>query len=171
MTHKHSIQMTEAEQANRIWDALFIQNSPISEACRGVLTTLNALGLDVKRRDLAAIRKWFAGWKVNDYIDRCMELAGVRRICMTNSPFDDLERPVWEGGFKRDERFDAALRLAAIEQLRLGLAAAPANSLSSTSWDSLLTVRYAGARGSRIAIAARARRTLVLPPLIAMSEG
>src|SRR5439155_21807138 len=100
-----------AEQANRIWDALFIQNSPISEACRGVLTTLNALGLDVKRRDLAAIRKWFAGWKVNDYIDQCMELAGVKRICMTNSPFDDVERPVWEKGFRRDERFAAGLRI------------------------------------------------------------
>src|SRR5205814_10115556 len=44
--------MPKVEQANRIWDALFVQNSPISEACRGVLTTLNALGLDVKRRDL-----------------------------------------------------------------------------------------------------------------------
>jgi hypothetical protein len=30
---------------------------------------------------------------------------------MTNSPFDDLERPVWERGFKRDERFKAALRI------------------------------------------------------------
>ena len=26
-------------QAEMIWEALFIQNSPISEACRGVLTT------------------------------------------------------------------------------------------------------------------------------------
>ncbi len=103
--------MPKTEQANRIWDALFIQNSPISEACRGVLTTLHALGLDVKRRDLAAIRKWFAGWKANDYMDRCMELAGVKRICMTNSPFDDLERPVWEKGFRRDERFVGALRI------------------------------------------------------------
>src|SRR5437762_762107 len=103
--------MSKAQQAERIWDALFIQNSPISEACRGILTTLNALGLDVKKRDLAAVRKWFADWKVNDYVDRCIELAGVQRICMTNSPFDDLERPVWERGFRRDERFYGALRI------------------------------------------------------------
>src|ERR1035438_7080410 len=32
---------------------------PVSEACRGVLTTLNALGLDVKKRDLPALRRWF----------------------------------------------------------------------------------------------------------------
>jgi hypothetical protein len=30
---------------------------------------------------------------------------------MTNSPFDGLERPVWEKGFGRDERFTAALRI------------------------------------------------------------
>ena len=30
---------------------------------------------------------------------------------MTNSPFDDVERAVWDKGFKRDERFTAALRI------------------------------------------------------------
>ena len=78
--------MSKTEQADRIWQALFIQNSPISEACRGVLTTLNRLGLDVTARDLPSLRKWFSDWKVEDYVGRCMELAGVDRICMTNSP-------------------------------------------------------------------------------------
>src|SRR2546430_7280336 len=94
--------LTKTRQAELIWDALFIQNSPISEACRGVVTTLNALGLEAKQRDLPAIRKWFANWKVEDYITRCMELGGVKTISMTNSPFDDLEKPVWEKGFGRD---------------------------------------------------------------------
>src|ERR1044071_2220413 len=44
-------QLSKTEQAQSIWNALFIQHSPISEACRGVLTTLNALGLDVRKRD------------------------------------------------------------------------------------------------------------------------
>jgi hypothetical protein len=103
--------MSKQEQANAIWNALFIEHSPISEACRGVLTTLNRLGLDVKKRDLPALRKWFAKWKVADYTTHCMEVAGVQRICMTNSPFDDVERVVWERGFNRDERFTAALRI------------------------------------------------------------
>jgi hypothetical protein len=103
--------MSKTQQADLIWDALFIQHSPISEACRGVLTTLNALGLDVKKRDLAAIRKWFAQQKPEAYLDRCMELANVKTICMTNSPFDDLERPIWESGYKGDSRFVSALRI------------------------------------------------------------
>jgi len=98
-------------QANLIWDALFLQHSPVSESCRGVVTTLHALGLDVKHRDLPAIRRWFAGQNVDDHLQRCMELAGVKSICMTNSPFDDLERPVWQKGFDREPWFTAALRI------------------------------------------------------------
>jgi len=103
--------LSKTRQADLIWDALFIQHSPISEACRGVLTTLHAMGLDVKKRDLPALRRWFGGQTVEQHITRCMELAGVEKIFMTNSPFDDLERPVWEKGFRRDGRFSAALRI------------------------------------------------------------
>lgn len=103
--------LSKTEQADLIWNTLFLEHSPISEACRGVLTTLNRLGLDVKQRDLPALRRWFAGWKMEDYLTRCLELAGVRTVCMTNSPFDDAERPVWEKGFPRDGRFTAALRI------------------------------------------------------------
>ncbi len=103
--------MSKTEQADLIWDELFIKHSPISEACRGVLTTLSMLGLDVKKRDLPAIRKWFAKQDPDDYLNRCMELANVKTICMTNSPFDDLERPIWEKGYKGDSRFAPALRI------------------------------------------------------------
>ncbi|HXA14230.1 MAG TPA: hypothetical protein VNW23_03815 [Opitutaceae bacterium] len=103
--------LSTAGQADLVWEKLFLENSPISEACRGVLTTLNKLGLDVKKRDLPKIRKWFAAQKPDSYTTRCMELAGVHTLCMTNSPFDDQERPVWEKGFKRDPRFTSALRI------------------------------------------------------------
>src|SRR5690349_13235405 len=36
--------LTRQQQADAIWQALFIDHSPISEACRGVLTVLNSLG-------------------------------------------------------------------------------------------------------------------------------
>ncbi len=103
--------LSKTQQADLIWNSLFLQHSPVSEACRGVLTTLHALGLDVKKRDLPALRQWFAGQNADNHVNRCLELAGLRRIFMTNSPFDDLERPVWEKGFRRDERFVAALRI------------------------------------------------------------
>src|SRR5687767_2402941 len=56
--------LSKTQQADLIWNALFIQNSPLSEACRGVVTTLNALGLEPRKRDLPALRQWFSSWKV-----------------------------------------------------------------------------------------------------------
>jgi hypothetical protein len=103
--------LTKTEQADLVWDHLFIQHSPISEACRGVLTTLNKLGLDVRKRELPLIRKWYSEQTPQSFVDRCLELANVNKICMTNSPFDPIERPVWEKGFSRDERFVGGLRI------------------------------------------------------------
>lgn len=103
--------LPKSRQAELIWDALFLRHSPISEACRGVLTTLQALGLDVGQRDLPALRQWFAGQRVEDYVNRCFELGGVHTVCMTNSPFDQAERAVWERGFLHDARFTSGLRI------------------------------------------------------------
>jgi hypothetical protein len=111
LPYDHFWALSKTEQADLIWKELFLDHSPISEAGRGILTTLHALGLDVKKRDLPAVRRWFASQNADRHITRCMELAGVKNIYMTNSPFDDLERPVWEKGFRRDERFQACLRI------------------------------------------------------------
>ena len=105
--------LDKAAQAELIWTTLFVQHSPISEACRGVLTTLNALGLDVKKGDLPALRSGLLDKKrmIISSSTRIMDLAGVHTICMTNSPFDDVERSVWEGGWTPDARFTSALRI------------------------------------------------------------
>lgn len=120
--------LSKTEQADVIWEELFLRHSPVSEACRGVLTTLNALGLDVRRRDLPALRQWFARQKAEEHVTRCMELANVRSICMTNSPFDDLERPVWERGFGCGDRFTTALRIDPL------LVAWPQTAPQLTAW-------------------------------------
>lgn len=99
------------EQAALVWHELFVAHSPLSEACRGVLTTLHRFGLDPRERDLPALRDWFAQWEPAAYVDRVLELANVRAVTMTNSPFDDGERPLWQAGFDRDPRFLAALRI------------------------------------------------------------
>jgi hypothetical protein len=104
-------ELSKVAQADLIWDLLFVRSSPVSEACRGVLTVLNRLGLDVWKRDLASVRRWFNKQDPREHLDRVLQLAGVSKVHMTNSPFDDAERPLWEKGFRRDERFVAALRL------------------------------------------------------------
>jgi hypothetical protein len=103
--------MTKVEQADLIWQELFVLRSPVSEACRGVLTCFHALGLETKVKDLRKIRKCFSGWKVRDYVDRVLDEAGIKRLYMTNDPMDPLEVPAWNKGFKRDPRFLGVLRL------------------------------------------------------------
>ena len=102
---------SKTEQADFIWDALFVRHSPVSEACRGVLTILNALGLSPRQNDLKALRKWFGEQRPTDYVERVLSAANVAGIGMTNSPFDDEERPFWERHTPRDPRFFAALRI------------------------------------------------------------
>lgn len=101
-------------QADRIWQHLFREASPVSEACRGILTTLTALGIDVNRPDLSEAREYFRDVTVHQHIDRVFELANVRAVVMTNDPFEPRERAVWLAGGCSDPRFVPALRLDGI---------------------------------------------------------
>jgi hypothetical protein len=51
--------INQQQQADLIWKTLFIERAPVSEACRGVLTTLGKLGLDLSSRDLNSYRVFF----------------------------------------------------------------------------------------------------------------
>ena len=102
---------SKQEQADHVWKALFIEHSPVSEACRGILTTLHLLGIDPRKNDLKSLRSWYASQNPQDFINRVMDKAKLASICMTNSPFDPMERPTWDRGFARDSRFVAALRI------------------------------------------------------------
>ncbi len=103
--------MSKKEQADLIWKALFIERSPVSEACRGVLTTLQGLGLDPSSRNLEDYRAFFRATNPREHVDRVFRTANLRTVVMTNDPFDPLERPVWEKGVDLDPRFKAVLRM------------------------------------------------------------
>lgn len=102
---------SKTRQADLIWEELFVKRSPVSEACRGVVTVLQALGLDVATRSLKTYRGYFARQNVRDYTDRVFALAGVQKVYMTNDPLDPVEQSVWIKGFRRDPRFLGVLRL------------------------------------------------------------
>ncbi len=111
MPYKNFWDMSKKEQADLIWKKLFLDNSPYSEACRGVLTVLNRLGLDMGNRDLDAYRRYFSEKTMEEYVDHVFELSRVREVVMTNDPFDHNERKVWFGSYRSDPRFKAALRI------------------------------------------------------------
>lgn len=107
--------LPKREQANLIWQRLFLDHSPVSEAATGFITILHRLGLDVSSRNLDDYRRQLEARSTSEQVDAVMQLAGVRDIVMTNDPFDELERPVWLAGKgKLDPRFHAALRVDAL---------------------------------------------------------
>lgn len=103
--------MPKAQQAELIWNEIFVKNTPVSEAARGVVTTLHRLGVDASDKDLGKIRQFIGRFSTAEYIDRVFELANIRRAVMTNDPFEPKEQAVWNSGGHTDERFAAALRL------------------------------------------------------------
>ena len=102
--------MSKAEQADHIWRHLFVERTPLSEACRGVVTTLSKLGLDPGVRHLDSLRRWFREQDPDEYTDRVMGLANVTSITMTNAVFDPNERRRWLNGVSPDPRFTGVLR-------------------------------------------------------------
>jgi hypothetical protein len=105
--------MTKRQQADHIWKNLFVERAPISEACRGVLTTIQKLGLDPSDATPDGWRKWFDQQDPSEYIDRVMQVANVKSITMTNAVFDDNERQRWldNPNVGADPRFTAVLRI------------------------------------------------------------
>ena len=98
-------------KADAIWQALFVENTPVSEATRGVVAVLQAFGLPADARDLSEARQFFAAQKLEQHIARVFELAGISEVVMTNDPLDPEEGPLWERGVERDKRFHPVLRL------------------------------------------------------------
>lgn len=103
--------MSKADQAAHIWQRCFVEHGPVSEARRGVLTALTALGADVSGKDYRVVRGHFARRTVEQHVDAVFAAANCSGVVMTNDPLDDLERPVWERGFAEDPRFKPALRI------------------------------------------------------------
>lgn len=103
--------LPKPRQADLVWHELFRLRSPLSEACRGVLTVLNRLGLNPDTDRLETLRTWFRSQTPRQYTDTVFRLANIRKVYMTNDPLDPTERVVWEQHFDRDPRFEAVLRL------------------------------------------------------------
>jgi len=103
--------MTKVERADLVWQTLFVENTPLSEAARGIVSILDAFGLDPRSPDLEEARAFFRSQDPHVHLDRVLEIACVSDVVMTNDPFNAREMPRWTNGTKSDHRFHASLRL------------------------------------------------------------
>lgn len=103
--------LPKSEQADLIWQALFVERSPVSEACLGVVTTLVALGLSPKDSTPDQMREYFRGTTFEAHRAKIFEISGVRKVTGTDDPLHPDEAPVWERGFDRDPAHGHVCRL------------------------------------------------------------
>jgi len=103
--------LDKPQQADLIWDTLFVRNTPLSEACRGVVCVMHAYGLDPHAPDLKAAREFFEFVEPNDHLEQAMRLAGVSDMVMTNDVFDQQEADYWQSNAARPPKLHAALRM------------------------------------------------------------
>ena len=132
LSHEEFQSLDRRAMAEHVWKTLFVDHSPYSEACRGVLTTLGRLGWMCPPRDLSAYRKWYDGLTYRRFVDLVFSAAGVKTVVMTNDPFDPRERELW---LKRGTRLQGTRAFA------LPCASIPCFSIGGTntgccgSWD------------------------------------
>ncbi len=109
--HDRFWQMSKTDQADLVWQTLFVENTPASEAARGIVTVLDAFGLDTRAENLAEARAFFNSRRLAEHIDHVFDIARVTGVVMTNDPFDETESQIWNNNVNGDPRFKSALRL------------------------------------------------------------
>jgi len=103
--------LSKEERADLIWKTLFVENTPLSEATRGVIAVLQALELDPSAPTLDSFRAFFRKQDLAEHARRIFRLAGVSEVVMTNDLLDPQEQARWHEGAERGVGFHAALRL------------------------------------------------------------
>jgi len=102
---------TPAQRADLVWQTLFVEQTPLSEATRGVVSVLHRLGLNPAAPSLAPLREFFRDQHAADHAQRVFRLAGISTVVMTNDPLDADEMAEWDRAREADDRFQTALRL------------------------------------------------------------
>jgi hypothetical protein len=103
--------LSKQEQADAIWRTLFVENTPVSEATRGVIAVLQAFQLPTDLAGLAEARAFFKTQSIESHVQRVLQMAGVSMVVMTNDPLDPEEAAVWKNGDVKHSQFRAVLRL------------------------------------------------------------
>lgn len=111
ISHDRFWQLSKTDQADLVWQTLFVENSPASEATRGIISVLDAFSLDTRAENLSEARAFFNSRRMSEHIDRVFDIARVSGVVMTNDPLDDVEVEFWNSNIDADPRFKSSMRL------------------------------------------------------------
>ena len=111
LSHACFWKMSKVERADLVWQTLFVDSTPLSEAARGIVTILDSFDLDTRSPNLDEARAFFGAQDEPAHLDRVLQMAGVSDVVMTNDPFSEQEVQSWVSEIPLDDRFHASLRM------------------------------------------------------------
>ena len=111
ISHAAFWSLTKSERADLVWKTLFVDNTPLSEAARGIISILQAFNLNTGALDLNEARSYFNAQSEQEHLERVLKMAHVSDLVMTNDPFHEPEKKLWDSEISFDSRFHASLRL------------------------------------------------------------
>src|SRR5882762_2627411 len=94
MLPEHYWTLSKSEKADVVWRTLFVENTPVSEATRGVIAILKAFQLPTHHSALPEARAFFKNQNAESHMQRVLHMAGVSTVVMTNDPLDPEESPL-----------------------------------------------------------------------------
>ena len=106
---KNFYKLTKIEKANIIWEELFLKRTPISEACKGVLTILSELSIDYMSKSFDEIQSEYCKLDLSDL--QIFKISKISQVVMTNNPFDKSEWKLFKNKNWDTNKYLASLRL------------------------------------------------------------
>lgn len=105
--------LDKENSAELIWKALFVTNTPISEATSGIIEIANLIGgKKGKGITLNALKKILPYSPTEIYCKKIFDIAKLSAVVMTNDPFDPVEVHLWrKNGWKVSNYFIPSIRL------------------------------------------------------------
>lgn len=101
--------MKKSSQAEFVWNTLFRERIPLSEAAHGIVTTLNFFGIEATNRSYSEVREIFDATRMKP--DQLLDKLGIERVVMTNDPFNNKEWALFEMNNWDRSVYRAALRM------------------------------------------------------------
>ena len=93
----------------KFWNELFDKRTPISEACKGVLTILSELSIDYMSKSFEEINSEYSKLNLSDL--QILKISKISQLVMTNNPFDKSEWKLFKNKNWDSNKYLASLRL------------------------------------------------------------
>ena len=101
--------LDDVNKAQLIWEELFQNRTPISEACKGVLTVLQKLDINYNKKTFEEVNNQYENKSLTD--EKILQLSNVSSLVMTNNPFDNDEWNLYKNNDWDRNIFQSSLRL------------------------------------------------------------